>query len=321
MDCHEQVNEAIVKALKDPKINGYGPALGLADTRAAVANRYKRFGVSYNIDDIFITSGCSHALQMAISGTVSEGQVVLLPKPGFSIYHTICDHFGIIAVDYPLQPEHQWQIDLETVEQLILEYKPTAWLVNNPSNPCGSVYSKDHLERCIELAQKHNIIIIADEIYEDIVFEGHQYIPMASLSNDLPIITCSGLAKRFMVPGWRLGWIALHDPKRRAESLKIAFFNLAGLILGACTLIQAAVPHILNQVPEAAHLATNKTLQENANVIVSAFKMANLESSIVSPQGTLYMMLKLPSGTDDIKWCQELLAEENVLLLPGTVHY
>jgi tyrosine aminotransferase len=316
------VKEAVRLALDNPKVNGYGPALGLDEAKEAIAKRYaNRFATKFDAKDIFITSGCSHALQMAISGAVSEGEALLLPKPGFSIYHTITEHFGINGIDYPLLPDNNWEIDLKKVEALFKQHRPVAWLINNPSNPCGSVYRKDHLRACIDMAKRYKILIIADEIYEDIVFEGHQYHPMASLSLEHPIVTCSGLAKRYMVPGWRLGWIALHDPLNRVEELRGAFFNLAGLILGPCTLIQAALPFIFDNVPEEHYRSVNTILEGNAQVIVEAFRntLCDAKVKLLAPQGTLYMMLQLPEGTDDVKWCQDLLAEENVLLLPGTV--
>lgn len=320
MDCHASVNAAVMTALNNPRVNGYASAVGLPEAREAIAARYNKYGLHYTTEDVFLTSGCSHALQMVISGAVSEGDYILLPQPGFSIYKTITDHFGIEAIYYPLLPDNQWQVDLGKVAEMIEQVKPRAWLINNPSNPCGSVYNRQHLEECLALAKRHRILVIADEIYEDIVFSGHQYIPMASLaSNDQCVITCSGIAKRYMVPGWRLGWIVIHDPLGQARQLCAAFFDLAGLILGPCTLIQAALPAILSNVPDSYNAEINKKLEDNAQVLVDAFSSAKLGISVIQPQGTLYLMMRLPKGTDDIKWCQRLLAEENVLLLPGTV--
>ena len=306
----------------DSKHNGYGPAVGLEEARQAVCDRYRRKhdGLNYTKEDIILTSGCSHALQMSISGAVSEGEKILLPCPGFSIYHTIVDHFAIQSIDYPLDPDKSWQIDLEKTEALIKEHRPTAWLINNPSNPCGSVYSQEHLLDCLELAKKYRVLVIADEIYEDLVFEGHTFHPMATLSPDYPIITCSGLAKRFMIPGWRLGWVAIHDPNNQAHALRGAYFNLACLILGPCTLVQAALPLIFENVPREFDLQVNAILQENAQAFCDPFKenpQCGLE--VILPQGSMYLLIRLPPGTDDIEFCRSLLAAENVSLLPGTV--
>jgi tyrosine aminotransferase len=169
---------------------------------------------------------------------------------------------------------------------------------------------------CIRLAGKYSLPIIADEIYEDIVFGENKYIPIASLTNELLVVTCSGLAKRYMLPGWRVGWLLVHDPRRAAGRLKRAIFDLAGLILGPCTLIQAALPDIFGNVPEDFNQLINRTLEENARVFVEQLG----KGTVIAPQGTLYMMLRLPDGTDDVVWCQQLLAEENVSVLPGTVH-
>lgn len=323
MDAHPAVAEAIARALKDPKNNGYGPASGMTGAKEAIAYRYKsKFGHSVTSpeEDIIITSGCSNALQLAMCALVEPGQAILLPAPGFTIYSVIANHYGQLPVHYPLDPERQWEADLQSVERLMIETKPRGWVINNPSNPCGSVYSRRHLLECLRLAQRYKVVIIADEIYEDIVFSGHQYIPLASLAASQPVITCSGLAKRFMIPGWRVGWLMIHDPTGAITDFRKAFFDLSGLILGACTLVQAAVSDVVRTVPDDFNSSTNRTLERNADTFLDAIKGASTLRAI-KPQGALYLMLRLPDGTDDVVWCQQLLAEENVLVLPGTVPF
>lgn len=93
----------------------------------------------------------------------------------------------------------------------LIDDKTACILVNNPSNPCGSVYSEQHLRDILALAEKHHLPIIADEIYCDLVFKGNQFYPMATLTKEVPILSVGGLAKKYLVPGWRVGWVTVHD--------------------------------------------------------------------------------------------------------------
>lgn len=111
---------------------------------------------------------------------------------------------------YNLSPKKQWQIDLKQLESLIDE-NTAAIVLTNPSNPCGSVFTKDHLLDVIALCEKYCVAIIADEIYEHFVFPNVKYHSISSLSKNVPVLSCGGLTKRFLVPGWRLGWIIIHD--------------------------------------------------------------------------------------------------------------
>jgi tyrosine aminotransferase len=109
-----------------------------------------------------------------------------------------------------LIPENNWEMDLAHLESLI-DSNTACILLNNPSNPCGSVYSKEHLLKLLAIAEKHSLPVISDEIYADMVFSGHVFHPLATLTKTVPILTCGGLAKKFLVPGWRVGWVLIHD--------------------------------------------------------------------------------------------------------------
>lgn len=121
-----------------------------------------------------------------------------------------------------------------------------AIVVNNPSNPCGSVYNKQHLCEIIDVASRNHLPIIADEIYEHLVFSNEEFYPVATLSGEVPVFTCSGLTKRFLVPGWRLGWLIVKDRNGiLGKEIREALSNMSSRILGANTLIQRALPKIL----------------------------------------------------------------------------
>lgn len=149
-----------------------------------------------------------------------------------------------------LQPDQQWEVDLKNLESQIDE-NTAAIIVINPSNPCGSVYSKEHLLEILDIASRNRVPIIADEIYEHFVFSGREYTALSALSEDVPILTCSGLTKRFLVPGWRMGWLIIHDRNNVfGKEIRKGLGNLCGRILGPSKLIQQALPTILKSTPQ-----------------------------------------------------------------------
>ena len=168
---------------------------------------------------------------MSISALANPGDNILVPRPGFPLYKTLANGLGINTKEYNLLPLKGWECDLEHMEAMIDE-NTKAILVNNPSNPCGSVFSQDHLLQILALADKYKVPIIADEIYEHFVFSGagKKYVPMASLTTTVPVLSCGGLTKRYLVPGWRLGWITIHD-RQVINYLKLSKFEVCSIII------------------------------------------------------------------------------------------
>ena len=181
-------------------------------------------GNDIKAEDVLIVSGCSCALDMAISAMANPGDNILVPRPGFPLYKTLANGLGIKTKEYDLLPLKGWECDLDHMRAMIDE-NTKAILVNNPSNPCGSVFSEEHLRKILALADEFKVPIIADEIYEHFVFSeaGKSYVPMASLTTTVPILSCGGLTKRYLVPGWRLGWITVHD--RQVSYKWISFYQ------------------------------------------------------------------------------------------------
>ena len=205
----------------------------------------------------------------------------------------------------------------------LIDENTAAILVNNPSNPCGSVYSKSHLKDIIDIAEENFLPIIADEIYGNMVFKGHEFIPMASLTQNVPIISCSGLAKQYLVPGWRVGWILIYDRENRLKEVAAGMKKLAMIILSTCTVMQAAIPDIIKNTPADFMTKTMAQLEENAN-LVKDYLLNSPGLEPIVPQGTLYLMAKINSSSYrdikcDIDFMEKLLQEEAVMCLPGTV--
>lgn len=155
--------DAVRESLDSFKWNGYGPSAGHPDARKAVADYVSPHQGYVTPNDIILTSGCSSALDICITALGADGDNILCPRPGFSIYNTLAEGMGIEIRHYDLIAEKNWEVDLVQMESLI-DDRTTAILITNPSNPCSSVFSKAHLLRILDIAERHKLPIIADEV-------------------------------------------------------------------------------------------------------------------------------------------------------------
>lgn len=213
----------MIEVISEGSYNGYGPSSGHNDAKEALAEYMSHNGVKFEASDVLMYSGCSSALENCITvlSCAEEGHNILIPRPGFAIYRTLAEsigvkikyynllvscvfcvwkNFAVIWIFFFFQPHKKFQIDLFDLEAQI-DPKTAAIVVNNPSNPCGSVYTAQHLRDTLAIASKHKIPVIADEIYERLVFPGREFVSMAALDTDVPLLICGGLSKRFLIPG------------------------------------------------------------------------------------------------------------------------
>jgi tyrosine aminotransferase len=314
------IEDAVVESLRSRKRNGYAPSIGYEDTRASIAANYSRPGAPLHARDIILASGCSGAIDLAISVLADRGQNILVPKPGFSLYRTLAVSLGIHVRYYKLIPERSWEIDLDDLESLV-DDDTACLIVNNPSNPCGSVYSRKHIRDILRLANRLKLPIIADEIYADFVFPGHPFIPMASQTSDVPILACGGLTKKYLVPGWRMGWIMIHDRHGAFHDVRHGLVALSQRILGPNTVIQGAVKTILDTTPTEFFDKSIALVQRNAEMFYEAMsKVRGLRP--IMPAGAMYMMVGIdmahfPDFTSDVDFTQKLVSEQSVFCLPA----
>jgi tyrosine aminotransferase len=203
----------------------------------------------------------------------------------------------------------------------LIDDKTAALIINNPSNPCGSVFSKDHLLSILSLAYKHKLPIISDEIYADIVFSPAKFHPIASLTDRVPILTVGGLAKQYFVPGWRVGWILIHDRSGLLAEIRRGLVSLSQLILGSNSLVQSVLPALLHQIPPSFYSDSLRQLEDNARF--TAEKVSQIPGlRVVIPQGAMYMMVGIDRTqfkdiSSDLEFTEKLVQEQSVLCLPG----
>lgn len=190
---------------------GYVNALGTPQARNAIA---KYHGAS-SMDHVVVANGCSGALELALTALLDPGTVLLVPKPGFPLYQVIAESHGASVAHYNLLPSQNWECDLKHVQNVVSQFPPgtvRGIVVNNPSNPTGTVYSRQHLQDIVRVCEALKLPIVADEVYGDLTLNGHTFHPLAKVAaGKVPVITASGLAKQYLLPGWRIGWIVFQD--------------------------------------------------------------------------------------------------------------
>lgn len=316
--------DSVIDSIRSHKFNGYSPTVGLPQTRLAIAGYLSR-NLPYKLlqDDVYVTSGCTQAIELALSILARPGANILVPRPGFPIYE-LCAAFRHLEIRrYDLLPEKGWEVDLKAVEALA-DHQTVAMVIINPGNPCGNVYSYQHLKKIAETAARLKLPVIADEVYGHLAFGDNPFVPMGVFGSTVTVLTLGSLSKRWMVPGWRLGWFVTCDPNgffktpKTIERIK-KYCDICG---GPATFIQAAVPGILEHTEDVFHTRTISMLKQAADLCCKKIKEIPCITCPQKPQGSMALMVKLNLSklndiTDDIDFCFKLAQEESVIILPG----
>jgi alanine-synthesizing transaminase len=306
--------EAVERALRNGE-NGYGPSVGLLEAREAVAAENSARGWPLHADRILLTAGSSEGIDFVLTALADPGDEVLVPLPTYPLYTAILHKIGAREVYYRTDPANGWQPDPEDVRRLITP-RTKAIVVNDPNNPTGSSYSASIRKALLEIADGHNLPMIADEIYQDVAFDG-PIAPIASLNPDAPVISLSGLSKGYVVPGWRTGWLAVGGGDRLNDVLA-AMTRLAEGRLCSAVPMQRAIAAALTG--DRSHQASfRNALRERAELV---YKRANAIRGITStrPSAAFYAMPKvaLPPGRTDADFIIDLVHATGVLCVHGS---
>lgn len=314
----QEAVDAIRKAVDGDKFSYYNTT-GMKESRQAVADYVNKSGVNVSYDDIILTSGGSSSLEMCFVTLGNPGDNILVPRPCFN-YETIMCGPGVEPRSYNLDPLNDWKIDLKHLESKI-DQKTRAILVNNVGNPCGNVFTKKHILEILKVAEHHQLPIISDDIYEYFVFPGVDYVSVASLTENVPVLSCSGLTKRFIMPGVRMGWIIVHDKNDSLKEIKQGLIRVSGRNFGPNCTIQLALPEILRNTPQGFFDDTVSRIQHHALLAYENLKNAPGLTPIM-PKGAFYMMIGInlehfPQFSSCLEFTEGLTVEQSVLTFPG----
>jgi alanine-synthesizing transaminase len=306
--------EAVERAMRDGH-NGYAPSVGILPAREAVAAELSGRGMPMTPDRVVITAGTSEGIELALTALAEKGDSVLIPVPTYPLYTAVLAKIGARAVFSRTDPANGWLPDLDVVARLIAP-DVRALVVIDPNNPTGATYPADVRKALIELADRHNVPLLADEVYGDLAYDG-PVPPMASLHPDAPIISFSSLSKAYLAPGWRTGWMAIARTDRLDDVLA-AVKKLADGRLCSNGPMEHAIPAALtgDRSHEAGFRAA---LRERADLSVA--RLNAIEGMhTVAPAAAFYAMprVTLPAGVTDEDYVLSLLRATGVLCVYGS---
>ena len=305
---------AVERAMRDGH-NTYGPSAGIPAAREAVAAEYTKNGFPVTPDRVFITAGTSEGIELTLSGVVDSGSEVLVPMPTYPLYTAVLAKLDAKAKYYRLDPSRGWMPDLEHLRSLVTP-ETRALVVIDPNNPTGAVYPIETRRKIIEFADEHGLLILADEVYGDLGFDG-PIAPYGLLDPDAPIISFSSLSKAYLAPGWRTGWMAI-GRSPRLDDVAGAVRKLADGRLCSTVPMEYAVVAALTG-DRSHQVAFREALRARAKLTVDRL-CAMPGVSCVAPTAAFYAMprVSLPPGRTDEQFVLSLLRSTGVLCVYGS---
>lgn len=269
--------------------------------------------------------GCSGALYNAIAVLCETGDNLLVPRPGFPLALPIAENLGINLKHYDLLPEKGWEIDLDSLRALV-DDKTKAILVNNPSNPCGTCFSKRHQLEIIALADELKIPLIADEVYHGLVYEDEaEFHSFGNLTKEVPVICTGAISKIYALPGWRLGWTIVYNNGGYFDRVNENLHKHAMIQLHPTSLVQAALPRILKEVTPADMQSMKDKLRDSSRYAYE--KLSGIRGiTPLKANAAMYMMVRIDIKEfadieDDVQFCSKLLNEQCCLVFPSSCFF
>lgn len=301
----------------------YSHQKGIFQAREAVVMQQQDRGIMDAVaDDVFIGNGVSELIMMSMRALLNPGDEVLVPSPDYPLWTASVVIHGAKAVHYPCRPENGFVPDPPEVESLVTD-RTRAIVIINPNNPTGAVYPRETLEGLVHLAEKHHLVLCADEIYDQMLYEDAEYVPLASLTKKALCATFSGLSKVYRACGLRVGWLSFSGEKQHATDYLRAIELLASLRLCSNVPGQFAVQTALGGHQSIYDLTRpGGRLFESRRAILDCIAKSKY-MSVVAPRGAMYAFVhvdggKLPEGFDDQRFALDLLEQKHVLVAPGS---
>ena len=318
------VIEAAYRAMRDNK-NGYAPSAGVPEALEAIRNEAARDGFT-SVQDVFITNGAGEAVDSCLTALLNPGENVLTPSPDYPLYSAVLCKTGAELNTYYLNEEDGWQPDLNDLRKKI-NGRTRGIVLINPNNPTGALCTRPMLEEIAEIARQHNLLIIADEIYNKLILDGAEHIPIATVAPDVPIVTIGGLSKNYLAPGWRMGWGLVTGEAAAVKPYTEGIHKLLRARLSANHPEQYAIKPAL-EGPQDHLIEVRRKLSSRRDLTMEACNSIP-HMSCVAPRGAFYAFPKIDIPEDDSVWVKDLLLKKHILVVngsgfgqkPGTKHF
>ncbi len=305
-----------------PQSQGYSDANGIYAARVAVIQYYQQKDIrNVTVDDIFIGNGVSELIVMAMQGLLNTGDEVLIPSPDYPLWTAAVSLSSGKPVHYRCDEQDGWQPDIDDIKGKITPQTKAIVLIN-PNNPTGAVYSKELLQKVIEVAREYGLAIFSDEIYDKVLYDDGQHHCIAAMAEDIFIVTLSGLSKNYRVAGFRAGWLMVSGNKALASNYIEGLNMLSSMRMCANVPSQHAI-----QTALGGYQSINKLISDGGRLRIQrdlAYNMLNNIDGIecIMPRGAMYCFAKVDQKKFNIKndeqMILDLLRQEKVLLVHGS---
>ena len=301
---------------------GYSDSKGLFSARKAIMQECQRQNIAdIETNDIYLGNGVSELITMSMQALLNNGDEVLIPAPDYPLWTASVSLSGGHPVHYICDESSDWFPDIADIESKISK-NTRALVIINPNNPTGAVYSEDLLLQLIEVARKHGLILFSDEIYSKIIYDDAVHVPLASLAEDLFMVTFNGLSKSYRLAGFRSGWMILSGPKDHAKSYIEGLEILTNMRLCANVPAQLAVQTALGGYQSINELVLPGGRLKQQRDITWKLLTEIPGVTCVKPRGAIYMFPRLDPSVykikDDVELVLDILDQEKILLVQGS---
>ncbi|HEN0832884.1 TPA: pyridoxal phosphate-dependent aminotransferase [Streptococcus agalactiae] len=299
---------------------GYSDSKGIFSARKAVMQYYQLQNIHVDMDDIYIVNGVSEGISMSMQALLDDDDEVLVPMPDYPLWTACVSLAGGNAVHYICDEEANWYPDIDDIKSKITS-KTKAIVLINPNNPTGAVYPREILQEIVDIARQNDLIIFSDEVYDRLVMDGMEHIPIASIAEDIFTVTLSGLSKSHRICGFRVGWMVLSGPRQHVKGYIEGLNMLANMRLCSNVLAQQVIQTSLGgQQSIDSMLLPGGRIYEQRNYIHKAInEIPGL--SAVKPNAGLYLFPKIDTDMyridNDEEFVLNFLKQEKVLLTHG----
>ncbi|MBM3422305.1 MAG: aminotransferase class I/II-fold pyridoxal phosphate-dependent enzyme [Chlorobi bacterium] len=313
----EELTRACIAAF-EKNAHSYTASCGILPAREAIAREAASRSMKTAPDDVIVTAGATEAADLLCTAMLNPGDEVLCPSPGYPLYAALIGRQEATCVSYRLDPANRWLPDPQEIERLITR-RTRLLVVINPNNPTGSLCPPDLLAAIADIAERHNIVCLADEVYRKLVYSQTHH-PLASFAgNDLCVVTLESLSKNYMAAGWRTGWMTITN-SRLVPDIRAALQKLADARVCAPAAPQYAIPAALSLGNDYLAPVMEK-LRERRDLTV---RMVNaIEGlSCSTPEAAFYVMAKADPAVhrfaSDEEFIVELLRKKQILCVHGS---
>ena len=319
-DAPDVIMRDMISAL--PHSQGYSTSKGIVSARRASVRRYELEDFPrFDIDDVYLGNGVSELISMVTQALLNDGDEILIPSPDYPLWTAATSLAGGTPVHYICDEEDEWNPSIEDIKSKVTD-KTKAIVVINPNNPTGAVYSRETLQAIVDIAREHDLLLLADEIYDRILYDDAKHISLASLAPDLLTITFNGLSKAYRVAGYRSGWMVITGPKHHAEGFLEGIELLAGTRLCPNVPAQHAIQVALGGNQSIYELtAEGGRLRRQRDIAYQ--RLSEIPGvDVVKPRGALYCFPRLDPNVyeihDDTQLMLDILRKEKILMVQGT---